>query len=351
MRHLANVVGLGILLATSVRLAWGADTPPQAMVLYVAFPTMHADAPLTVAGRLMIPRSARRAPGKPPVVVILHGSAGVDTRGPLMANALLQVGIATLEIDMWTPRRLRDGVKSVPRPAIDTLPDAFGALTFLSSFPLIDPARIGITGFSLGGAVSMLTASKPLADQYGPPGLRFRAHAALYPVCWAYNSPRRPQYVFKELTGAPVLIQGGERDTYDEPDTCQKLVESLPDASRQLVRLKMYPWRDAQVRCRGTRARVQGRCGQSGAGRRDPRGPESRGRRDGARGDGEVFRRGVRHRPVEAVRPTGGLGPATGSAKRGEEFVGSGRSGPPRATQSVTENRWSRRYQPMGLAA
>lgn len=156
----------------------------------------------------MVPRSARRAPGKPPAVLIVHGSAGVDTRGPLMANALLQVGIATFEIDMWTPRRLRDGVNSVPRPAIETLPDAFGALKFLSSFPLIDPARIGITGFSLGGAVSMLTASKPLADQYGPPGLRFRAHAPLYPVCWAYNSPQRPQYVFKELTGAPVLIQG-----------------------------------------------------------------------------------------------------------------------------------------------
>jgi dienelactone hydrolase len=158
-----------------------------------------------------------------------------------MANALLQVGIATFEIDMWTPRRLRDGVNSVPRPAIEMLPDAFGALKFLSSLPLIDPTRIGITGFSLGGAVSMLTASKPLADQYGPPGLRFRAHAPLYPVCWAYNSAQRPQYVFRELTGAPILIQGGELDTYDEPDTCQKLVESLPDASRPLVRLKMYP--------------------------------------------------------------------------------------------------------------
>ncbi|HSE95948.1 MAG TPA: dienelactone hydrolase family protein [Methylomirabilota bacterium] len=113
--------------------------------------------------------------------------------------------------------------------------------SFLSSFPPIDPARIGITGFSLGGAVSMLTASKPLADQYGPPGLRFRAHASLYPVCWVYNSSQRPHYIFKELTGAPVLIQGGALDTYDEPDTCQKLVNSLPDASRQLVRLKMYP--------------------------------------------------------------------------------------------------------------
>ncbi|HSE95949.1 MAG TPA: hypothetical protein VLD61_08655 [Methylomirabilota bacterium] len=47
-----------------------------------------------------------------------------------MANALLQVGIATFEIDVWTPRRLRDGLQSVPRPAIGTLPDAFGALQF-----------------------------------------------------------------------------------------------------------------------------------------------------------------------------------------------------------------------------
>lgn len=67
------------------------------MVLYVTFPTLHADAPLTVAGRLVVPWSARRAAGKPPAVLILHGSAGVDTRGPLMANALLQVGIATFE--------------------------------------------------------------------------------------------------------------------------------------------------------------------------------------------------------------------------------------------------------------
>jgi dienelactone hydrolase len=64
---------------------------------------------------------------------------------------------------LWTPRHLRDGVNSVPRRAIEALPDAFGALRFLSSLPLIDPARIGITGSSLGGAVSMLTASKPLA--------------------------------------------------------------------------------------------------------------------------------------------------------------------------------------------
>lgn len=241
MWTLVNTFGLGLLLvAATVRIVSSADSSPPAMVTYIAFPTLDTDGPLIVAGRLMIPRSARRAPGKPPAVLIVHGSAGVDTRGPLMANALLHVGIATLEIDMWTPRRLRSGGgAAAPAKAFQTIPDAFSALKFLSTHPLIDPARIGITGFSLGGAVSMLTASKPVADQYGPPGLRFRAHAPFYPLCWSYN--RRPEYVFKELTGAPVLIQGGELDTYDEPDSCQKLVDSLPEASQRLVRLKMYP--------------------------------------------------------------------------------------------------------------
>jgi hypothetical protein len=63
---------------------------------------------------------------------------------------------------------------------------------------------------------------------------RFRAHAPFYPVCWTYNHPDRPDKPFKELTGAPVFIQEGELDGYDEPDTCQKLVDSLPEASRRL---------------------------------------------------------------------------------------------------------------------
>ena len=87
----------------------------------------------------------------------------------------------------------------------------------------------------------MLTASKPLADRYGPAGLRFKAHAPFYPSCWMYSSEQRPEYAFQELTGAPVFIQGGELDTYDAPDSCQKLVDALPEASRTLVRLTMYP--------------------------------------------------------------------------------------------------------------
>ena len=37
-------------------------------------------------------------------VVILHGSAGMDSRGSMHALDLARVGIATLEIDMWGAR-------------------------------------------------------------------------------------------------------------------------------------------------------------------------------------------------------------------------------------------------------
>lgn len=158
-----------------------------------------------------------------------------------MAEVLTKAGIATLEIDMWAPRSLVVGPTSRPPQVTETLPDAFAALKFLAGHPAIDAARIGIVGFSFGGRVAMLTASKPLADRYGPPALRFKAHVAFYPLCWTYNNDQRPQEVFRELTGAPVFIQGGELDTYDAPDSCRKLVDGLPEASRVLVRLTMYP--------------------------------------------------------------------------------------------------------------
>ena len=53
-------------------------------------------------------------------------------------------------------------------------------------------------------------------------GRRFKAHVAHYPVCYAYNAvfptlPPPAQFgtQFLNLTGAPVLIQVGSSDDYD----------------------------------------------------------------------------------------------------------------------------------------
>ncbi len=93
-------------------------------------------------------------------------------------------------------------------------------------------------GFSWGGVVTMLTATRPYTEQYmAGTGLAFVAHAPNYPVCWVYN--RVPGYGFASLTGAKVFLQGGGLDTYDLPDTCPKLAEQAT-VPTGLLSVKMY---------------------------------------------------------------------------------------------------------------
>lgn len=199
---------------------------------YVSYPSLHPK-PLTIAAQLRVPAVAHEVPA----VVIVHGSSGVDSRGSFHAEALNQAGIASLEIDMWSPRHLKGGLDR-PKNAIETLPDVYGAFKFLASRPEIDPSRIGIMGFSWGGVLSMLTATLPYTRQYLG-DRHFAAHAPFYPVCWRYNQV--PGWEFREFTGAPVLIQAGAADTYDDPDTCTQLVASLSPEARKWIKAKVYP--------------------------------------------------------------------------------------------------------------
>jgi dienelactone hydrolase len=195
----------------------------------VAFPSLHAQ-PLNIPGLL-------RAPEKfSGVVVIAHGSAGPDSRGPALAEALAGRGLASLEIDMWAPRGLKGGLdrpKSIP----DTLPDVFGAFEYLSARTGIDPTRIGIAGFSWGGVLSMLTATSPYAEPWLG-GRRFAAHAPFYPVCWAYN--RVPGLEFQDFTGAPILLQCGARDAYDPPGAPEALRDETERKAPGLLRLIVH---------------------------------------------------------------------------------------------------------------
>lgn len=203
-------------------------------IAYLAFPVTTATGELQVAGVLRMPRDAK-APS--PAVVIVHGSAGVDGRGQALAVELNRAGIATFEIDLWTPR----GVKTpLERPAHvrETLPDVYAAFRLLAARADIDRQRIGITGFSWGGVVSMLTATRKYSEQYLGKDQKFAAHAPHYPVCSVYN--KVPGYEFGGLTGAPVLLQAGELDDYDLPDTCPKLAAALPDVERALVSVRVH---------------------------------------------------------------------------------------------------------------
>jgi dienelactone hydrolase len=192
-------------------------------------------APMRIPARLRIPDTAA---ARGPVVVIAHGSTGPDSRGASYADALGEAGLSSLEIDMWSARGLKGGLDR-PKHVSDTLPDVFGAFRYLVSRPEFDALRIGVMGFSWGGVLSMLTATRAVARRYLRNGERFAAHAPLYPVCWLYN--HAPGYEFRDLTGAPILLQCGAADAYDETDSADKLLASLDSPDRASMRVIVYP--------------------------------------------------------------------------------------------------------------
>jgi uncharacterized protein len=190
-----------------------------------------------VTGELRIPASTRE---RLPAVVIVDSTPGFDGRGAFHAEALNQAGIATLEVDPFEGK----GDPATPR---HNLPHMYQSLQWLAGHPRVDPARIGIMGFSSGGILSLLTSSETLAGQYAGGDRRFAAHLGFYPHCWfqrdvlAGRSPSLEPATYQRVTGRPVHILAGARDDYDGPDGCDKLLAELPADARRHFSLTVYP--------------------------------------------------------------------------------------------------------------
>jgi len=230
---------------------------PLPRISFVQFtsPNLQVPAqPLTIKGKLSLPQQRDGHLGcttangrKLPAVVILHGSAGVDARGDFYERALNAAGIATLQIDMWEARGVATAADR-PKAPILTHPDAFSALAYLAAQPGIDPARIGVLGFSWGGVMSVAASERLYAGMFGG-GRQFKAHVAHYPVCYGMNKqfpglPAPAQFGTQYLnpTGAPVLIQIGSLDDYDNGAApCRALAQAVNAANGPLVEVVEYP--------------------------------------------------------------------------------------------------------------
>lgn len=156
----------------------------------------HVQSITHIPGELRLPApagnsAADTAPAKAttPAVVIMHSNAGVIGVGRTYAQALNAAGIATLEIDSYGPRGIRNGNDAKAPTGCDRLSDAWGALAYLAKMPGIDPDNIGILGLSSGGLVALMAAQGLLAPGMiappnpSTPGAQFRGAFVLYPSC------------------------------------------------------------------------------------------------------------------------------------------------------------------------
>ena len=192
-----------------------------------------------VVGRLRMPPASSAAT---PAVLVVNTATGFDGRSESYAEVLNAAGFATLEVDFFQGQ----GLQASPRM---NLPQAYDSLRWLAARPGIDGRRIGIMGFSAGGAITLLAASERLARKEGAGNARFAAHLALYPVCWRHHAAAtgKPgawtglEGAYAEFTGRPVHILSGGRDDYDGSAACGPFLDSLPPASRAHVGHTLLP--------------------------------------------------------------------------------------------------------------
>jgi dienelactone hydrolase len=125
-----------------------------------------------------------------------------------------------------------------------------------------DPQAVGCLGFSWGGVICNQVATELYSQQFGDllygTDYRFAAHVANYPVCYARNipNPANPNELLPgsqfgrefgaELTGAPILIQVGSEDAYDNAEgqsgseTCNLLKDRLVLEEQELVDVVVF---------------------------------------------------------------------------------------------------------------
>ena len=170
-----------------------------------------------IRGALSLPPDAR---AKAPAIVIAHGSGGITaSREGAWSERLNAMGVAAFVVDSFAPRGIK--TTTTDQGQLSTLAnvaDAFFALRLLATHPRIDPARIGVMGFSKGGQVALFTSLEPLRRSVIDGDLRFAAHIALYPSC---SLP----YIAKQVTGAPILILAGGADDYTPATHCVRYVD------------------------------------------------------------------------------------------------------------------------------
>ncbi|GEN08932.1 alpha/beta hydrolase [Myxococcus fulvus] len=222
-------IGQGLLHPPHVPVTRPSATPELDAMRDVAFTNTDG---LTLRG-WYVPSNNRAA------VVLVHGFA--DNRAQLLfeARALARAGYGVLLFDLrahgesggdrvtWGDRERRD---------------VTAALDFVAARPDVDPARLGLFGFSMGGTTALLVAEhdarvKAVAAAGAYPALEADVYSgygkwgalSAEPVLWTLRRAGvdvdavRPIDGMCQLKGRPLLLVNGDVD----PDAPAKLQASL----------------------------------------------------------------------------------------------------------------------------
>ena len=182
-------------------------------------------------GSLLFPREEKDVY---PLVVCFHGSMGWRGHHHEHIVNFLNAGMAVFRVHSFEARQVSSVVEDQMQVTLASMiSDAYNALILLNNHPKIDPKRIAISGWSLGGSTSLYSAWEPLAAKLAPNGERFKAHLAFYPAAHIWT---------EEMSwgNAPILTLTGEIDDYTPPILIRKLSKAINENSGN-INVIYYP--------------------------------------------------------------------------------------------------------------
>jgi dienelactone hydrolase len=188
--------------------------------------------PVVIAGELRLPRPGT---GRLPAMVLVHGSGGVGANVDRWSQELNGIGVATFILDGFTARGIVNTTTNQAQLGqLAMIYDAYRALELLSKHPRIDPARIGIMGFSRGGRVALYASLKRFQRLHGPADVEFAAYLPFYAPC-------NTTYIDDgEVSDRPIRLFHGAADDYVPVAPCRAYVERLRQRGKD-VQLTEYP--------------------------------------------------------------------------------------------------------------
>jgi dienelactone hydrolase len=173
--------------------------------------------------------------GRLPLVILLHGSGGIEENAAVWERLFASSGISTFEIDSFTGRGIVSTVADQSQLGrLNMILDLYRSLGILAAHPQVDPNRIAVMGFSRGGQAALYATLKRFQRMWNPSGIDPAAYIALYAPCIT-------TYIDDtQVTDHPIRIFHGRSDDWVEIAPCRTYFERLRVTAKD-VQMIEYP--------------------------------------------------------------------------------------------------------------
>ena len=246
MKKLLGILAIGLLLCNKGFSVESLKENQKGKIKFQSIPTItlnqflrgeSGEQTIEISAKLKFPK--KKWTERLPAVVLLHGGGGPRAGVKYWSKILNKIGLATFVVDSNSTRGCPPSTKGVcenysQHQGMANIVDAYRALEILSTHPLIDPERIAVMGFSVGGKASLYSSVKRFQKLWGTPGLEFAAYLPFYPACnISFDHDEK-------ISDRPIRIFYGELDEWSTPIPCEDYVNRLRKIGKD-VTITIYP--------------------------------------------------------------------------------------------------------------